>query len=265
MQIQNAQLKLTAQHHFQRSEQQVNVEIENGRLVEDEGRNDTGSRAASLVEQNQQFYRVALPTSEPSTEQQSPPSLDIETSLLKALVEAMTGRKIEDTEFTPSSETPGQSNSQLAAISIEEAPAPAAQRLNVSLNLVSEYEYSEVSIGGTLTTDNGQQLEISQSVTMERSYQETALGILRREGLVTDPLVINFNGDTARLSPGVTEFDLDSDGNADALPTLVSNSACLALDKNGDGIINNGSELGKGNINALLRVHTLADSFDRAC
>jgi hypothetical protein len=58
-----------------------------------------------------------------------------------------------------------------------------------------------------------------------------------------DPLVINFDGLGASLSQTRFEFDLDSDGTTEQIASLRPGSGYLALDHNGDGIINNGSEL----------------------
>ena len=58
-----------------------------------------------------------------------------------------------------------------------------------------------------------------------------------------DPLVINFDGDTAELSDQKFFFDIDGDGVDDKISGLGSGSGYLALDKNGDGVINNGKEL----------------------
>lgn len=58
-----------------------------------------------------------------------------------------------------------------------------------------------------------------------------------------DPLVLNFNGNAAELSETKFTFDLDADGRSEQIGLLKDGSAFLALDKNGDGTINNGSEL----------------------
>lgn len=58
-----------------------------------------------------------------------------------------------------------------------------------------------------------------------------------------DPLVINFDGKGAQLSQTCFTFDLDNNGTAEQLASLRPGSGFLALDRNGDGSINNGSEL----------------------
>jgi hypothetical protein len=58
-----------------------------------------------------------------------------------------------------------------------------------------------------------------------------------------DPLVINFGGTAAKLTDTKFSFDLDADGKADQISFVGAGSGFLALDKNSDGQINNGSEL----------------------
>lgn len=60
---------------------------------------------------------------------------------------------------------------------------------------------------------------------------------------VIDPLVIDYEGSGTELSDTKMRFDLDSDGTPDQISTLKKGSGFLALDKNGDGKINDGSEL----------------------
>ena len=58
-----------------------------------------------------------------------------------------------------------------------------------------------------------------------------------------DPLVINLEGNVAQVSDQTFFFDIDCDGVEDEISKLISGSGFLALDQNGDGIINDGSEL----------------------
>jgi hypothetical protein len=59
---------------------------------------------------------------------------------------------------------------------------------------------------------------------------------------VRDPLVINFSGTVAELTERSFSFDIDTDGQTDQIATPI-NGGFLALDRNGDGTINNGAEL----------------------
>ena len=67
--------------------------------------------------------------------------------------------------------------------------------------------------------------------------------LLQQRQQVCDPLVINFDQDVAELSDQTFFFDIDADGKKDEISMLNSGSGYLALDKNGDGTINDGNEL----------------------
>ena len=102
-----------------------------------------------------------------------------------------------------------------------------------------EYESLEFSTMGQIVTEDAT-LDINLNFSMTRSF-----AIENRIDLYTsfDPLVINLEGDIPDLSTDTFSFDLDNDGEEDQISTLQSGSGFLALDKNDDGIINQGNEL----------------------
>ena len=59
----------------------------------------------------------------------------------------------------------------------------------------------------------------------------------------TDPLMINLDTNIGSVSNQKFFFDLDSDGKEEKISFAANGSGFLALDKNGDGKINDGSEL----------------------
>lgn len=107
----------------------------------------------------------------------------------------------------------------------------------------SESERTEFSAAGVVETADGRSINFAVNLSMARSYStETSISIRAGEQL-TDPLVLNFNGNAAELSSGSFAFDLDSDGEAEEMRFLSGGSGFLAIDRNGDGVINDGSEL----------------------
>jgi hypothetical protein len=78
---------------------------------------------------------------------------------------------------------------------------------------------------------------------MARSFSSSASISLRAGDALLDPLVINFNGPAAMLTDQKFSFDLNADGNNEAMPFVQGGSGILAFDRNGDGRVNNGSEL----------------------
>ncbi len=112
-------------------------------------------------------------------------------------------------------------------------------------NCYYEKESVAFSSQGKVTTADGREISFNVEVGMSREFmqyyqEEYNIAEFQR---VCDPLVINLNKDVAALSDQKFFFDIDADGKKDEISQLGSGSGYLALDKNGDGMINDGSEL----------------------
>ena len=96
---------------------------------------------------------------------------------------------------------------------------------------------------GTITTQDGRtidfRLDFDMSDRFEQYYREQSDEVIA----MCDPLVLNFSGDIADLSDQKFTFDLDCDGEAEEISLLKGGNGFLSLDINGDGVINDGSEL----------------------
>jgi len=66
---------------------------------------------------------------------------------------------------------------------------------------------------------------------------------LTKASALKDPLVLNLEGQVAAFTEARFNFDLSGDGVQEKLPMLASGSTFLALDRNGNGQIDNGTEL----------------------
>lgn len=108
---------------------------------------------------------------------------------------------------------------------------------------IEEYECSEFSSCGVVKTADGREIEFGMDLKMERSYKETRSYEVTEAVTFKDPLIVNFDGTHAELSDNKFSFDLDADGEEELISYLINDGAMLALDKNKDGIINDGSEL----------------------
>jgi hypothetical protein len=107
-----------------------------------------------------------------------------------------------------------------------------------------EAEATNFSASGAVTTADGRKIDLSLDLSLQRSFaSETDLSILMGDAVKKDPLVVNFSNGSAQLGETRMSFDIDADGNSDQIATLAAGSGFLALDNNGDGIINDGSEL----------------------
>ncbi len=107
-----------------------------------------------------------------------------------------------------------------------------------------EAESTSFSTVGTVRTSDGREINFNVNVGMSREFQEYYKDELNLASFqMCDPLVINMDTDVAQLEDQTFYFDIDADGKMDEISQLGSGSGYLALDKNGDGTINDGSEL----------------------
>ncbi|MBD5542691.1 MAG: hypothetical protein HDR01_00235 [Lachnospiraceae bacterium] len=107
-----------------------------------------------------------------------------------------------------------------------------------------ETENTAFSTMGTVVTADGRQIQFQLDMTMSRSFEAYYEANYTKEaGTAVDPLVINLEGNVASVSDQKFEFDIDGDGILDTISRLGKGSGYIALDKNGDGKINDGNEL----------------------
>ena len=108
----------------------------------------------------------------------------------------------------------------------------------------SETEETGFHASGRACTEDGRTIDFNINILMSRSYMEYMnVSIPTMADALCDPLVVNIGSDTAVVRDQTFKFDLDSDGKEDEISMLGKGSGFLALDKNGDGKINDGSEL----------------------
>ncbi len=107
-----------------------------------------------------------------------------------------------------------------------------------------EVESTSFSTVGTVKTADGREINFNVNVGMSRQFQEYYQNNYVSSAIaLCDPLVINLDTDVAQLDDQTFFFDIDADGEKDEIAQLGAGSGYLALDKNQDGSINDGSEL----------------------
>lgn len=107
-----------------------------------------------------------------------------------------------------------------------------------------ETESADFSAVGTVKTTDGREINFNVNVGMSREFQEYYREDMELASFtMCDPLVINLDTDAVQLQDQTFYFDIDADGELDEISRLGAGSGYLALDKNEDGIINDGSEL----------------------
>jgi hypothetical protein len=169
---------------------------------------------------------------------------DVKLLLLQMLIEQLTGRKMKladleglITESEPPPDLPDPARAQSVQANTSWGAVYDREEIHV------ESEQMQFAATGVVLTADGREITLALSLTMSREFM-TRSGLQVRAGAaLKDPLVLNFDGNAAQLTDRKFSFDLDADGTKEEVPMLAPTSAFLALDRDGDGKINDGSEL----------------------
>lgn len=163
--------------------------------------------------------------------------------ILEAIFESISGRSL---DLKEAKEVTGDEGSQELTIdtsipqrSLRTEPGIVYQRHERH----EEHERLQFQAEGVVHTQDGREISFNVDLGMSRDFVRESNLEIRLGAAKIDPLVINFDGLGAQLSQTRFAFDLDNDGTEEQLASLKSGSGFLALDRDGDGKINNGSEL----------------------
>lgn len=167
--------------------------------------------------------------------------------LIKLMMEALTGQKINLTTLQdvqpalPTQDIPATGEAAPAP----EQPKPAGFGVEYDRHEIHyEAEQTRFSAQGVARTADGREIKFNLDLAMSREhYEESDTSLRLGDAKKKDPLVINFSGTAAQLTSTKFSFDLNADGSTEQISFVAPGSGFLALDKNGDGKINNGSEL----------------------
>ncbi len=181
-------------------------------------------------------------------------TLSAQLRIMKMMVEIITGRKVttvsdeqqNNTEpsvknITPSSET------QITATEQSSDNQTFGLRYHYQATY-EEYEYSEFSGTAKITLDDGRTISAALNRTQERLFQQQEELVIEVGTAAIDPLIITALDSQLAFTDNKFNFDLNSDGNQEVINTLSQGNYFLALDNNGDGVINTGQELFGPNI-----------------
>lgn len=163
---------------------------------------------------------------------------DPQLSLLRSVIEILTGRRIKLLDA-----------SALASpdpTTAEPPPATAGYGIDYQYHeSYTEVEATRFAASGVVTTADGREISFNLELTMARAFfQETDFRLQAGDATrKTDPLVLNFSGNAAQLTDQRFAFDLNSDGASEQIHFAAPGSGFLAFDRNGNGRIDNGSEL----------------------
>ncbi|MGN0375637.1 MAG: hypothetical protein ACI4EN_09075 [Butyrivibrio sp.] len=149
-------------------------------------------------------------------------------------------RKIEGVSFDLSAKT----SVSLGSIEIgTNASGTTWQKITAASGFISESESTTFASKGLVKTADGRSIDFNIEVSMSRAFMSRIDTLEVQDYIKTDPLMINLDTNIGSVSDQKFFFDLDSDGDEEQISFAGKGSGFLALDKNGDGKINDGSEL----------------------
>ncbi len=126
----------------------------------------------------------------------------------------------------------------------DEMPEIPVQRVRITeFNSLYESEATNFKARGVVRNAAGEDISFSLNLDMKREFYAEEQIQITGDAILTDPLVVNFGGTPADLTDVRFKFDLNSDGEEEEIPWLAAGSGFLVLDRNRDGVVNNGSEL----------------------
>lgn len=117
------------------------------------------------------------------------------------------------------------------------------QRITATSGFYTEAESTTFATSGIVRTADGRDINFNMEVSMSRAFTASINSLEVESYIKTDPLMINLDTDIGSVSDQKFFFDLDTDGKEEEISFAGKGSGFLALDRNGDGKINDGSEL----------------------
>ena len=249
----------------------LSAEAEGKSFIEsmEEYKEQKKEEAARKKQENEQKYADSM--AEQLRKLQKSGSLNMEMSdeyrmkleLLKRLFQMLTrGRALDDsgnlTQDSPEildlrspsyrigteSSSTSTSVKSLGSISIGTGGSGTTwQRVTATSGFVSESESVAFASSGMVKTQDGRSIDFNIEVSMSRAFTSQINTLTTQNYIKTDPLVINLDTDIGSVTDQKFLFDLDSDGDEEEISFAGKGSGFLALDRDGDGRIGDGSEL----------------------
>ena len=172
---------------------------------------------------------------------------EMKIKMLRQMLAALRGEKLPEELKAKSSISVGTvSVAKLNTGNLEigtNASGTTWQRITATSGFFSDSESTTFASKGLVQTADGRSIDFNIEMTMSRAFMTKIDTLEVKDYIKTDPLIINLDSNIASVSDQKFFFDLDSDGKEEKISFAGNGSGFLALDKNGDGKINDGSEL----------------------
>ena len=183
-----------------------------------------------------------------------PAVTDPKLAVLIMLIERLTGQKIHlirpgDPPINADASAQ-RAGSRAAAAGAASQQAAAPQRAGWGVDIKVEQVHQETETTGfratgQVITAEGRTISFDYQIEMHRDFTQTSTVEITAGDAIkkVDPIALNLTGGPAALSSSRSAFDIDSDGNPEQVALPAAGTYFLALDANGNGTIDNGSEL----------------------
>ena len=180
------------------------------------------------------------------------PEDEMKIEMIVSMIERLTGKKVtilSPEEYLQAPEEAAEAPTTGGALppdSPDSAPAETGPQFSLRYTSHEVHEEQEATLfraQGVVKTADGQEIAVDVEVGMSRSFRQETTEVVEIGAAVTDPLVVNFNAPAAELTDRTFRFDMNVDGSEDDMRFVTSGSGFLAIDRNGDGAVNDGSEL----------------------
>jgi hypothetical protein len=216
-----------------------------------------GERASDLLTQGKD---LSVRSTAPGFQTELPDKHKMMLMMLERLTEALTGKKqhfkmpsVNPFENAPRSQgyvPPFQSfivnnNPNTMIMNAQQQP-PQAMATVQRTETYQEFQSMSFSASGVINTADGRQIEIAMNVNMSYEFYSQNSSTIEQAvqiGNLCDPLVINFDGNLPEFTDDRYSFDINIGGDMENIFMPTGGSGFLAYDKNGNGAIDDGSEL----------------------
>jgi len=250
MRILNAKVAMASQQEL--SQTLTRTESLRAWVGSEPGQQQPRGDRLDLSDEAKRLLQAPPPTESDPVKQDPLSTLDPADRIRVLILQALLGVEVKVSPKLPAQDEARAPAAAAAAAEAQTAEAQAArprrEGWGVDYQLHERYEETEslqFAAQGVIHTADGQEIAFAVDLQMSRQFvQESHLRIRAGDAAKPiDPLVINYGGAAAELTERRFRFDLQAGGQVEEIPFLKEGSGFLALDKSGDGKINNGTEL----------------------
>jgi hypothetical protein len=248
MKIVSSAVAMTSQHQFVASFSKT----ENFRMWKNVPQNRSGASKSNPKTDLLQISDQARAANQVEQKENQPEKLEIseqdkqKIKLIEKILSAMSGKKIKLNIPAKLDIKPNPAGGVKINVTIPRPQTNPNEGSGMVYELHEIYQESEMmnfAAQGIVQTADGKEINFTTQLQLARQYTSEEHISIKSGDALKDPIVINFGGASAMLSTNKIEFDLDADGEKDNISFVNPGSGFLAIDKNNNGLVDDGTEL----------------------